>query len=245
MEAWGLGTFMVSAALFTILIEHPGLPIRQVYDGNPLFRRSLIGLAMGLTAIGIIYSPWGKSSGAHLNPAVTLSFLRLGKIDKKDAIFYIFFQFIGGYVGVLIFQLLVFDWISNPNVNYAVTVPGPLGTAGAFFLEAFLSFILFITILFASNSGRIAPYTGAFAGLWLAIFITFEAPYSGMSINPARTVASALPANIWDSIWVYFLAPPLGMILAAEIYRNFCHRSSAKLKCHMSGQKHNCCTYID
>jgi aquaporin Z len=84
MEAWGLGTFMVSAGLVTTLLEYPHSPIEQAI-GSPDLRRVLIGLAMGFTAIAIIYSPWGKRCGAHLNPAVTLTFLRLGKIKALDA----------------------------------------------------------------------------------------------------------------------------------------------------------------
>lgn len=245
MEAWGLGTFMVSAVLFTILIEHPALPVRLAFDEQPGTRRFLIGIAMGITAIGIIYSPWGKRSGAHLNPAVTLSFLFLKKIKVPDAIFYIIFQFIGGYLGVVLFNLFVFDLVSDPHVNYAITIPGKWGTLGAFFFEALLSFTLFITVLLASNHNRWNLYTGVFAGFWLMLFITLEAPFSGMSINPARTVASALPANNWTQIWIYFTAPPLGMLLAAYVYKFHCHKASKVLKCHMSGEKHNCCTYVE
>lgn len=245
MEAWGLGTFMVSAVLFTILIEHPGLPIRQALDDQGFVRRALIGLAMGLTAMGIIYSPWGKRSGAHLNPAVTLSFLRLGKIEREDAIFYILFQFIGGYMGVLLFQLFFYQWVASPYVNFAVTMPGSLGVIGAFLLEALLSFLLFYTVLWTSNIGKIAPYTGVFVAIWLLLFIAFEAPYSGMSINPARTVASAVPANLLNGLWIYFIAPPLGMLLAVELYERFHHPKDETLQCHMSGQKHDCKTYVD
>ena len=76
MEAWGLGVFMVSAAVFTALLEYPVSPAQQAIV-DPLVRRALIGMAMGLTAIGIIYSPWGQRSGAHVNPSVTLTFFRL------------------------------------------------------------------------------------------------------------------------------------------------------------------------
>ncbi len=245
MEAWGLGTFMVSAVVFTILIEHPDLGIRPLLESQPFLRRALIGLAMGLTAIGIIYSPWGKKSGAHLNPAVTLSFLRLGKISKENAVFYMLFQFIGGYVGVLLFQLILHSYTSSPYVNYAVTVPGSWGIIGAFGLEMLLSFLLFYTVVWSSNSPKVAPYTGVLAGVWLLIFIAFEAPYSGMSINPARTVASALPANVWTAVWIYFIAPPLGMLLAVEVYRRFHHDEKKPLKCHLSGKKHHCQTYIE
>jgi aquaporin Z len=101
MEAWGLGTFMVSAGLVTTLLEYSKSPVHQAIE-DPDLRRVLIGLAMGLTAIAIIYSPWGKQCGAHLNPAVTLTFLRLGKIKAVDAALYIIAQFSGGALGVLL-----------------------------------------------------------------------------------------------------------------------------------------------
>lgn len=245
IEAWGLGTFMVSAVVFTILIEHPDFYVRPMLENDPLIRRALIGLAMGLTAIGIIYSPWGKRSGAHLNPAVTLSFLRLGKISRENALFYILFQFVGGFLGVLLFKVLFIQYTASSYVNYAITVPGSWGITGAFLLELLLSFLLFYTVIWSSNQTKVAPYTGILAGIWLLIFITFEAPYSGMSINPARTLASALPANIWTSLWIYFVAPPLGMLLAVEIYSRFHYVKDERIKCHLSGRKHDCQTYID
>src|SRR5713226_5216989 len=94
IEAWALGMFMISAALFTVLLEYPGSPIHQVVP-NGAVRRALIGLAMGLTAIALIYSPWGQQSGAHMNPAATLTFLRLGKIMPWDAVFYSVSQTLG------------------------------------------------------------------------------------------------------------------------------------------------------
>ncbi len=245
IEAWGLGTFMISAIFFTALVEHPAFGGTTALVDEPVLRRLLIGLAMGFTAVGIIYSPWGKKSGAHINPAVTLAFLKLGKIEKGDATFYIIFQFVGGLTGVILAGVLFPAIVTHPKVNYAVTVPGSLGVTGAFLLEMLLSFTLFMTILFASNSLRYARYTGIFAGIWLAIFITLEAPFSGMSINPARTVASALPANVWSSLWIYFVAPILGMWVATILYPKYCHNNKERLKCHMSGHKNNCCTYCE
>ena len=101
MESAGLGLFMISACVFTVLLEHPASPLRQAIP-DPLPRRALIGLAMGLTAVGIIYSPWGKQSGAHLNPSVTLSFFLLGKVRPWDAFFYSAAQFAGGVLGVVV-----------------------------------------------------------------------------------------------------------------------------------------------
>ncbi len=243
MEAWGLGTFMISAVVFTILVEHPNSPVKQALIDDALLRRFIIGIAMGLTAIGIMYSPWGKKSGAHLNPAVTLSFLRLGKISKPNAVFYILFQFIGGYLGVVLFQIFFESYSAIPQVNYAITVPGSYGIGIAFALEATLSFILFITVLYTSNVEKLASLTPIFAGILLTLFITFEAPHSGMSINPARTVASAIPAWEWTSVWLYFLAPALGMWLATEIYLKISKKKN--IKCYVTANCDDCKTHLD
>jgi aquaporin Z len=218
MEAAGLGLFMLSACVFTVLLEHPGSAAHQTLP-NPLLRRALIGVAMGLTAIAIIYSPFGKRSGAHLNPSVTFTFWRLGKIEGWDALFYVMAQFIGGLVGVLLATAIYGPMlIGHSTVNFAVTQPGEAGPWPAFAAEFAISFGLMLTVLVVSNRRNLNRYTGLFAGALVALYITFEAPLSGMSMNPARTVASALPAASWEHAWLYFLAPPLGMLLAAETY---------------------------
>jgi aquaporin Z len=68
------------------------------------------------------------------------------------------------------------------------------------------------------NHDRLAPLTGFFAGILVATYVIVEAPFSGFGMNPARTFASALPAWLWTSFWLYMIAPPVGMLLAAELY---------------------------
>jgi MIP family channel proteins len=216
MEAAGLGIFMISAGVFTILFEYPGSPVHQALPSG-FIRRCLIGLAMGLTAVGIIYSHWGKRSGAHLNPAVTLSFLWLKKIQPWDAFYYIAAQFAGGLAGVLLVKILFPQAFQVPEVAYAATVPGPGGAWLAFFAEAAISFGLMLTVLSVSSQPRFNKLTGVFAGCLVALYIAFEAPFSGMSMNPARTFASALPGGIWKDVWVYFTAPFVGMLAAVEV----------------------------
>jgi aquaporin Z len=92
------------------------------------------------------------------------------------------------------------------------------GVGLAFLAEMVISFILMSMVLRVSNTKNLARYTGLFAGMMVATYISIEAPYSGMSMNPARTFASAFPAHIWTALWLYFIAPPLGMLLAAELY---------------------------
>ncbi len=217
MEAGGLGAFMISACVFTAAIEHPSSLIRQWID-NVLVRRMIIGIGMGLTAIGLIHSPWGKQSGAHLNPSVTITFLRLGKLARTDAFFYVIAQFVGADAGVLVSGVFLRRWISHPAVNYAVTVPGPAGTAAAFAAELIISLLLMTVILFVSNSKSFPTLTGILAGILIATYITLEAPLSGMSMNPARTLGSALSSHVWKEWWVYFTAPPIGMLTAAELH---------------------------
>ncbi len=217
MEAAGLGIFMISACLFVALLEYPNSPVHRVLADSTL-RRILIGIAMGLTAAGIVYSPWGKQSGAHLNPSFTLTFLRLGKVEAKDAMFYVLAQFIGGAAGVWLAARFVEIPISHPSVNYVATVPGSYGPAVAFGAEFIISFLMMTVVLRVSNDTHLARYTGLFAGTLVAIYISFEAPLSGMSMNPARTLGSAFFSQAWTGLWIYFTAPPLGMLLAAEVY---------------------------
>jgi aquaporin Z len=215
IEGWGLGVFMISACLFTALIEHPASPVRAAIASATL-RRVLIGVAMGVTAIAIIYSPWGARSGAHINPAVTLAFLRLGRVGAWDAAFYVVAQLAGGVAGVLVSRAIVGRAIAHPSVAYVVTVPGESGTRVAFFAELAISFVLMFVVL--AVSARAARWTGVVAGALVAAYIAVEAPYSGMSMNPARTIASAVVARNWSSVWIYLVAPPVAMLLAAETY---------------------------
>lgn len=217
MEGAELGLFMISACAFVVLLEYPTSPVYQAIP-DPVLRRILIGIAMGLTAIGIIYSPLGQRSGAHFNPSVTLTFFRLGKLEFWDALFYTVSQFIGGLTGVLLSAVVLGELVAHPSVQYATTVPGMSGVGMAFLAEVVISFILMSMVLRVSNTPPLARFTGLFAGVMVATYISLEAPYSGMSMNPARTFASAFPAHIWTALWVYFTAPPLGMLLAAELY---------------------------
>jgi len=217
IEAWALGTFMVSASVFTTILEYPNAPLQHMI-ADPTLRRALIGLAMGSTAVGLIYSPWGRRSGAHMNPSVTLAFLSLGRISRTDAALYILAQFIGGLMGVLICAWSMGKPFAQPPVAYIVTVPGAAGPGIAFAAEASISFVLMLAILEVSNSKRWGPYSGLVAGLLIACYVTFEAPLSGMSMNPARTLASAWPAGSWSGLWIYFTAPCLGMWLAARAF---------------------------
>lgn len=227
IETAALAVFMISAVLFTALVEHPASPVRAAIE-IALLRRLLVGMAMGLTAASIIYSPWGQRSGAHLNPSVTLTFLRLGKVAPRDAGFYVLSQFAGGAAGILAAVAVVRGVAADPSVNYVATIPGAFGAGAAFGAELAISFGMMTTILVVSNTPKLARFTGVIAAGLIALYITIEAPLSGMSMNPARSFAPALAAGSASSLWIYFLAPPMGMLLAAELYVRRAGRASVR-----------------
>ena len=218
MEAAELGIFMLSAGVFTILFEYPNSPVHQAIPNADL-RRFLVGVAMGSTAIGLIYSPWGKQSGAHMNPAITLTFYRLGKVKRQDALFYLLFQCLGGLAGVGFVAWLFGKAFTQPPVNYVVTVPGELGWLGAVGGELIVAFLMMMMVLLTSNSQKLNRYTGLFSGCLVMLYVTFEAPLSGFGMNPARSFASALPAQNWTAFWIYVLVPSIGMFSAAALYQ--------------------------
>jgi aquaporin Z len=216
-EAAELGLFMISAGLFTILLHHPKSPILS-FIPSEFVQRMLTGIAMGSTAIALVFSPLGKRSGAHFNPAVTLTFWRLGKVKNWDVVFYIVAQFVGGIAGVFAVTLFVGEAIAHPTVNYAATLPGMQGVIVAFIAEFLIAFVLMSVVLRVSNTPHLARYTGLFAGALVATYITLESPLSGMSMNPARTFGSAFVGHLWMGLWIYFTAPVLAMQVAATIY---------------------------
>ncbi len=216
MEASELGAFMIAACIFVVALEHPASPFPELI--HPFARRVVTGLLMGTTAIAIIYSPWGKRSGAHFNPAVTLTFFRLGKVGGWDALFYILSQFAGGILGVVVATALLGALVADPSVNYVATLPSG-GVGRAFTAELLMAFAMMSMVLRVTNTPKLARLTGIFSGILVATFITIAAPISGMSLNPARTFGSDLSAHMWRGLWLYFVAPPLGMVLAAEVYR--------------------------
>jgi aquaporin Z len=217
MEAGEMSLYMFCTCSFATLLQHPGSPVRHFFVSG-IVRRALMGLAIGATVIALIMSPWGKRSGGHINPAMTFAFYRLGKIAPWDALFYGMAQFSGATSGVALATFLLRGAPGDGAVRYAVTAPGVYGAAVAFAAELAISFILMITVLVVTNHERLVRYTPYFVGSLYAVNITFETPLSGMSMNPARTFGPAAYGGYWHTLWIYFIAPSVGMLAAAETF---------------------------
>src|SRR5215510_7094834 len=182
MEAGEIALYMFLICAFATLLLHPSSPFGQVIHSG-FFRRALMGFLVGSAVVAIIMTPWGKQSGGHFNPAITVTFYRLGRLAFWDAFFYVVAQFAGAAGGVDIAAYVLRDALKSPSVRYAVTTPGIFGNAGAFAGELTISFVLMTGILFAANREAITRYIPYLVGALYAIFITFEAPLSGMSMN--------------------------------------------------------------
>ena len=222
-EALGLAVFMISACFFSAALEgKQGALHIAIPNGN--LRIMIMGMLMGLTALIIFYSPLTAPSGSHINPAVTLVFLRLGRICPRDAFFYILFQLAGGLAAVYSMSFLMGHLLTDEPVRYATTVPGKYGAAAAGITEFIIAFIMISMVLFTSESERFKKNTRGMAAVLVCMNVIFAGPVSGFGMNPARTLASAIPAHSYTALWIYMIIPFFGMLAATEFFLFIQHR---------------------
>lgn len=216
-EALGLAIFMVSACFFSALLESHGSFWHKTIP-NDFIRIVIAGILMGGTALIIFYGPFTAPSGSHINPAVTLAFLRMGKICRYDALFYILFQFTGGTIAVYTMQYIMGNELTAAPVHSVATLPSA-GIWPAFVMEFLIAFVTMTMVLFTSYHDRFKKYTRLFSGCLVCIWVIVAGPVSGFGMNPARSFASALPSHIWTAFWIYLFVPIAGMLVAAEMFR--------------------------
>lgn len=229
VEAAGIMAFLTVASVANVVFHHPDSVLAHALGPQPWVQRIGVGTALGLLITAMANSPWGKRSGAHFNPAVTLGFWQLGYITAADALWYMLAQFAGALLaGAGMFWLLK-PWFGHPDIRYNTTTPPDAahGWALALGAEMLISAALMGVLLWALHSPRRKPWAGALAGLSLAVFVVVEAPLSGMSLNPARTLGSAVAAGIGTHLWLYFLGPFGAMWATAALYQRFHRQQSA------------------
>jgi len=217
MEAAELATLMFFICSFGTLIYSYDSPL-QHWGLSNVAKSFLMGIAVAATTLLIIRSPFGRRTGAHVNPAITLAYFYLARVHRWDTLYYVASQFAGGVVGVLLAHELFGHHLSAPPVCYVITTPGVYGNAIAFAAEFVLSGLLMGVVLFATNRWSLARFSPlAVAGITVFYYVLCPS-LSGFSVNPARSFSSAMFAWIWQGIWIYFAAPGLGMLAAAVIY---------------------------
>jgi aquaporin Z len=217
MEAAELGVLMFCICLCGALLYGAESPF-QKFALSAAEKSVLMGAGVAVVTYLIIRSPFGRRSGAHFNPAITLAYLWLGRIHRWDAIGYVAAQFAGGVTGVFVAYHLLGHHLSAAPVRYVVTLPGMYGIVVAFLAEFLLSALLMGVVLFAANRRKLARFSPLFVSLVTVLYYVLGSSISGFSVNPARSVSSALFASMWHGIWVYLAAPCLGMVTAAAVY---------------------------
>ena len=217
-EAGGLAFFMLGASTITTQLRYKEAWLHGVIT-DPFAQLATLGLLMSFVVAIIIYNPWGNKSGAHINPAVTIAMWRLGKIDTHDALFYIASQFAGAVAAVQVAGLILGKGYTKAGTNYVVTQPGEAGATAAFIAEWIISFVLMMVTLWALNNAKREKFAGLMIAILIGFYLVVEEPYSGMSLNPARSFASAFAARDWKDLWTYFVAPITATLAAAELFR--------------------------
>src|SRR5258706_14722494 len=124
-----------------------------------------------------------------MNPAMTLSFLRLGRIKLLDAAGYIAAQFIGSLIGVMIMATLLRPWLADPAVKYVATMPGQFGVIAAWLGEFAIAMMMMTVVMAANKVPKLMQFTGCFAGIIVALYITIDEPLSGIDLHPDRTIS--------------------------------------------------------
>jgi aquaporin Z len=226
VEAGGIVAFLTFSSVAAVLCHHPASALTRWLGPREWVQRVGIGLVLGALIVAMSYSPWGKRSGAHFNPAVTLGFWQLGRIGTADALWYALAQFAGGLVAGVGLHRALAPWFGHPRIHHNTTQPlaGAHGWAVALGAEIVISSLLMLGLLWTMHSARGKQWTGALAGLLLAVFVVVEAPLSGMSLNPARTLGSAVAAGEAPHLWLYFVGPLGAMWATAEAYRRYRQR---------------------
>ena len=202
-----------------------GSAMREIIPSDAL-RRLATGILFAGGGTAVVLSPLGQRSGGHLNPAVTLAFWWQNKVPTRDAVFYVLAQIFGALAGVCIVALVAGD--AARSVQFGLTAPGAgYSTLAALGAEFTITFLLVALILFCVGNERFARFTPYLVGALVAFLVFVEAPVSGTSLNPARSLAPAVLARICSSQWIYWAGPLLGSIAAAVTYNGLARKPNA------------------
>lgn len=178
-----------------------------------------IALTFGFVVTALIYT-FGHISGAHFNPAVTISFALMGEFEKKDVWKYVFSQILGAILACLFLALLFAEEAKSVSElgYYGATIPrGSWGQSFGF--EFILTFILMLVIYGSAVHGKaVKSFAGIAIGFTVGLEAMFAGPICGASMNPARSIGPAIVSGNFESLWLYIVAPILGAIVAGVIF---------------------------
>jgi aquaporin Z len=207
-----VGTALLVAVGLSIVIfdEGRGSPLASVLH-SAAARRALTGVLFGATGMTIALSPVGRVSGAHINPVVSLAFWFEKTLPTRTLVAFIASQLIGATVGAL--PLLLWGSMGR-SISYGATAPGPEGVGLAFLGEVITTFVLIISVLCFVGHRRLRRYTPGIFPIIYCVMVWLEAPLSGTSTNPARSLGPDVITLAINRYWLYWAGPVLGTLLA-------------------------------
>jgi aquaporin Z len=210
-EMIGTALLMLVGLSLVIVMFGTGSPIPRMVPSEG-WRRLITGFFFGNTGALIALSPVGKESGAHINPIVTLGFRLMGKLDLRIALGYIFAQLVGATVGAL--PLLAWGAMGR-SVAFGATIPGEGYTTSQVLMGEMITTFTMVTLLsLFLGFRRIRPFTPALFPFLYAVMVCAEAPISGTSTNPARSLGPAIISGTWQGWWIYWVGPLRGTLAA-------------------------------
>jgi aquaporin Z len=223
LRAWPLwlaelvGTaLLVGVGCSVVIVDFAeGSPVAAVV-ANQGALRAITGFLFGTVGALIAISHVGKVSGAHINPVVTLAFWLAGRLRAGVALGYVGAQLLGGIVGGMALRA----WgVRGASVRLAATVPGPGGPWVATLGEVAATFFLVTGLFLFVGHRRLRAWTPALFPPLYALLVWLEAPLSGASTNPARSLGPGLAAGAMEGWWVYWLGPLLGTLAGVWFLR--------------------------
>jgi len=226
-ELAGTALLLLIGLSLVILMFGTGSPL-AAWIPNLKLRQAMTGFLFGGTGALIAISPLGKVSGAHINPAVTMSFWLFRKIDTRNALIYVVAQLIGAVVGTI--PLLLWGQLGR-SISFGTTIPGAgYTTQHALLGEIITTFTMVSLLSIFLGFRQIRPYTPALFPFLYAIMVPLEADISGISTNPARSFGPSVVSGQWDAWWIYWVGPLAGALLACIFNSRLAKRiTSAKL----------------
>jgi aquaporin Z len=211
-ELIGTALLLFGGLSVVILMFGSGSPMGQIIP-NEVLRRIITGFLFGSTGAAIALSAVGKESGAHINPAVTMSFWLFRKIDARIAITYVVAQLIGAVIGTL--PLLLWGNMGS-SIAFGATMPGEgYSTLTVLTGEVVTTFTMVSLLIVFIGFRQIRAYTPAIFPILYAIMVPLETVISGTSTNPARSFGPALISGQWHGWWIYWVGPLIGAFLAS------------------------------
>jgi aquaporin Z len=210
-ELLGTAILILVGLSLVILMFGTGTPMASLIPSEGL-RRLITGFFFGTTGACIALSPVGRISGAHINPAVTLAFRLMGKLDLQTTLGYIGAQLIGAVLGS--WPLLLWGGMGK-SVAFGATLPGLGYNLSTVFLgEVITTFTMVALLAVFLGFRKIRPFTPAIFPPLYAIMVWAEALISGTSTNPARSLGPSVISGQWQGWWIYWIGPLAGMLLA-------------------------------